>query len=123
MGSKGKFIAFTFPDCASTTQIKGAENVHPKEYANYTCTSGVSDPASNMSMKVKDQNGKDVPVVVDKMMVRSSIEIMKGFISSISFGIVFNVGMEHVEIECRAANEVCEVASLHRTKVICKYAY
>ena len=80
----------------------------------------MSDPASNMSVKVTDQNGEDVPVVVEKMMVRSSLEIKRGFISSISFGILFEEGMEHVEIECRAANEVCQVASLHRTKVICK---
>ena len=113
-------IFIPLQDCASTTHIKGLENVAPKDSANYTCTSGVSDPASNMSVKVTDQNGEDVPVFVDKMMVRSSMEIKRGFISSISFGILFEEGMEHVEIECRAANEVCQVGSLHRTKVICK---
>ena len=82
----------------------------------------MSDPASNMSVKVTDQNGEDVPVVVEKMMVRSSLEIKRGFISSISFGILLEEGMKHLEIECRAANDVCEVASLHRTKVFCKYA-
>ena len=83
----------------------------------------MSDPASNMSVKVNGQNGEVVPVVVDKMMVRSSLDIKRGFISSISFGILFEEGIKHVEIECRAANEVCQVASLHRTKVICKYEY
>ena len=70
-----------------------------------------------MSVKVSDQNGDDLPVVVKKMPV---IKARKGFTSSTSFGILFEEGVEHVEVECKATNEVGEAVSTHTTRVKCK---
>ena len=70
-----------------------------------------------MSVKVSDQNGDDLPVVVKK---RPVIKARKGFTSSLSFDILFGEGIEHVDVECKATNEVGEAVSTHTTRVKCK---
>ena len=70
-----------------------------------------------MSVKVSDQNGDDLQAVVKKMPV---MKTRKGFTSSISFSILFGEGVEHVEVECKATNEVGEAVSTHTTRVKCK---
>ena len=87
------------------------------DYAQYTCTSDVSNPASNMSVNVSDQNGEDLPIVVKK---RPIMKARKGFTSSISFGILYREGVEHVQIECKAENEIGEAFSTFITRVQCK---
>ena len=89
----------------------------PGDHGQYTCISGVSDPASDVSVQVSDQNGDDIAVVVKKMPVKKS---RKGFNSSISFGIKFSEGIEHVVIACKAVNDVGEAVTTHRTSVTCK---
>ena len=89
----------------------------PGDHVQYTCISGVSDPASDMSVNVSDQNGDDIAVVVKKMPIKKS---RKGFTSSINFGINFSEGVEHVVIACKAVNDVGEAVTTHSTTVTCK---
>ena len=89
----------------------------PGDHGQYTCISGVSDPASDMSVNVSDQKGDDMTVSVKKMPVKKS---RKGFTSSISFGIKFSEGIEHVVIACKAVNDVGEAVTTHTTYVMCK---
>ena len=70
-----------------------------------------------MSVKVSDQNGDDLQAVVKKMPV---MKTRKGFTSRIRFSILFGEGVEHVEVECKATNEVGEAVSTHTTRVKCK---
>jgi hypothetical protein len=104
-------------DAPSVTYISGKDSVTPGDYAQYTCISGVSHPASDMSVNVSDQNGDDVAVIVKKMPIQKS---RKGFTSSISFGIQFSEGVEHVVIACKAVNDVGEPVTTHITTVKCK---
>ena len=70
-----------------------------------------------MSVKVSDQNGDELQAVVKKMPV---MKTRKGFTSSISFSILFGEGVEYVEVECKARNEVGEAVTTHTTRVKCK---
>jgi hypothetical protein len=104
-------------DAPSATYIRGKDSVTPGDHGQYTCTSGVSHPASDMSVNVSDQNGDDIAVVVKKMPVKKS---RKGFTSSISFGIKFSEGVEHVVIACKAVNGFGEAVTTHTTSATCK---
>ena len=104
-------------DAPSTTYIRGKDSVTPGDHVQYTCISGVSDPASDMSVNVSDQNGDDIAVVVKKMPIKKS---RKGFTSSISFGVKFSEGVEHVVIACKAVNDVGEAVTTQITTVTCK---
>jgi len=96
------------------TFIKGKTSADPGEHVQYTCTSAVSDPASDISIKVTDQDGDDIEAAVKKMPAMRS---RKGFTSRISFEIEFDDTIDHVDIECMAENDVGKAVSTYRTVV------
>jgi len=108
------YQVITIKYAPSSTYIKGKTSADPEEHVQYTCTSAVSDPASDMSVRVTDQNGDDIKVAVKKMPVMTS---RKGFTSRISFEVDMVDTIEHVDIECMAENDVGKASSTHRTVV------
>merc|ERR1719347_1415039 len=108
------YQVITIKYAPSSTYIRGKTSADPEEHVQYTCTSAVSDPASDMSVRVTDQNGDDIKVAEKKMPVMTS---RKGFTSSISFEVDMVDTIEHVDIECKAENDVGKASSTHRTVV------
>ena len=78
----------------------------------------MADPAADIFVRVTDQDGDDIPVAVKKLPAMKS---RKGFSSRISFGIEFISTVDHVEIECKAENDVGEAVSTIKTVVTCEY--
>ena len=97
-------------DAPADVHIEGSANAKVEEYNHYTCTSGISDPPADIVVKVSDHNGDELPVVMKKM---PAITARKGFTSSVSFGIEFKKGIEKVQIECKAGNEMGEAMSTY----------
>ena len=97
-------------DPPADVHIEGSDNAKTEEYNHYTCTSGVSDPPADIFVKVSDHNGDELPVVMKKM---PAIRSRKGFTSRVSFGIEFKKGIQHVQIECKAGNEMREAMSTY----------
>merc|ERR1719347_1784017 len=108
------YQVITIKYAPSSTYIRGKTSADPEEHVQYTCTSAVSDPASDMSVRVTDQNGDVIKVAVKKMPVMTS---RKGFTSRISFEVDMLDAFEHVDIECIAENDVGKARSTHRTVV------
>merc|ERR1719347_843602 len=108
------YQVITIKYAPSSTYIRGKTSADPEEHVQYTCTSAVSDPASDMSVRVTDHNGDDIKVAVKKMPVMTS---RKGFTSRISFEVDMVDTIEHVDIECMAENDVGKASSIHRTVV------
>merc|ERR1711892_503703 len=98
----------------AATYIRGETAVLPGDHAQYTCTSAVADPAADIFVRVTDQDGDDIPVAVKTLPAMKS---RKGFSSRISFEIEFIDAIDHVEIECKAENDVGEAVSTINTVV------
>ena len=77
----------------------------------------MADPAADIFVRVTDQDGEDIPVALKKLPAMKS---RKGFSSRISFGIEFIDTIDHVEIGCKAENDVGEAVSTITTFVTCE---
>jgi len=108
------YQVLTIKYAPQATFIKGKTLADPGEHVQYTCTSAVSDPASDISIKVTDQDGDTIEAAVKKMPAMRS---RKGFTSRNSFEIEFDDTIDHVDIECVAENDVGKAVSTYRTVV------
>jgi len=108
------YQVLTIKYAPSATFIRGKPSADPEEHVQYTCTSAVSDPAADISVRVTDQDGDDIEAAIKKMPAMRS---RKGFTSRISFEIEFDDTIDHVDIECIAENDVGRAVSTYKTIV------
>merc|ERR1711892_638483 len=92
----------------SSTYIHGAEMIMPDGEADYSCTSDVSNPASDITVQVTDQDGNDIAIEVTKppMMKENG-----GFASALQFKFQVLPHFKSIFMKCEAANDVGQAST------------
>merc|ERR1711892_867536 len=87
----------------SSTYIHGAEMIMPDGDADDSCTSDVSNPASDITVQVTDQDGNDVAIEVAKPPKMKGNDV---FASAMQFKFQVLPHLKSVFMKCKAANDV-----------------
>ena len=86
------------------------------EEAHYSCQSEKSNPASDISLVIKDQTGKKVEAKHIKM--KKTVD--DGFVSWSLYNFEIQEGTKKLYIECRAVNQVGMAISDKIVNIKCK---
>ena len=101
----------------SSTYIHGAEMIMPDGEADYSCTSDESNPASDITVQVTDQDGNDVAIEVTKP---PKMKGNDGFASAMQFKFQVLPHFKSVFMKCEAANDVGHASTGLAVQVMCK---
>ena len=102
----------------SNSYIHGDELLIPNTEASSTCTSDESDPTSEMSVEILDQDENDITSEVTKL---PNMKGSAGFASAIQFKFHVLPHYKSVFIKCVADNGESQASSSRRIAVISKF--
>ena len=83
-------------------EIVGTEDLAVEDEAHYTCQSEESNPASDVTLVVMDQDGNKIPAKQTKM----KKAVGDGFVSGSIYSFKIREGVRRLFMECRAVNQV-----------------
>jgi len=92
----------------SNTYIHGPEQMMEGTEVDYSCTSDESDPASNITVRVTDQDGNDIAVEVTKL---PKMKGNAGVASGLQFKFQVLAQYKSVLMKCQADNGVSQASS------------
>ena len=85
---------------------------------DYSCTSDESDPASNITVQVTDQDGNIIDVELTKL---PKMKGSAGFASALQFKFPVLSHYKSVFMKCDADNGVGQAMSQHVVNSMCEY--
>jgi len=85
----------------SNTYIHGADMLKPGDDAEYSCTSDESNPASELTVHITDQDGNDIDIEMTKL---PKMKVNTGFASKLEFKFRVQTHFKSVFMKCDAAN-------------------
>ena len=113
-----KFPILLFSVGPINTYIHGADMVIPDGEVEYSCTSDESNPASEITVQITDQDGNDIAIEVTKP---PKMKGNAGFASAVQFKIQVLPHFISVFMKCEAENGVGQASTGLVVHVMCEY--
>ena len=108
-----------FLDASKTVTIIGKDTLAVGDEVHYSCESGESNPASDVTLVVMDQDGKNVPAKQTKM----KKAVGDGFVTGSIHSFKINNRVKKLFMECKAVNQVGMAITDKVVNITCKLIF
>jgi len=112
VGSNHQKLNLKFGPSNSYIHGDEMEMLTPNTDATFSCSSAESNPASNITVEVKDQDGNDISLEITKL---PKMKGNVGFASAVQFGFHVSPLYSFIIINCTAENDESQASSSHVT--------